>query len=134
PVIGGLPAISRRGQARMEELARDSTSTLGRSLSTIRKILRITPANRAPVSVAVASTFPREGKTTFILNLAHSAATAGMKPVVLDANLRAPGVAALMQTRLAAHLDALPGAAVSDFDFVSEGVSNGVALVAVRKG
>lgn len=134
PVIGGVPAISRRGQARMAEAARDSTSALGRSLSTIRMVLRMTPANRKPVSVMVTSAFPREGKTTLILNLARSAAAAGMKPVVLDANLRAPGVAPQMRTRPAGHLDELAVAGANEFALVSEDTSNGVAYIAARRG
>lgn len=133
PIIGALPRLNRGGTRRMAGQARNGSTKLGRSLSTIRKLLRITPAGKHSVAVMVASTFPNEGKTTLAVGLARSAAAAGMKTVVVDANLREPGLEAIFGRKADAYLDELAGANKSTTDLVQRLAESGVCFIAARK-
>ena len=68
------------------------SSTLAESYRTLRTAILLSTAPRPPQALLVTSAQPREGKTSTSLNLALGLAQRGVSVVVVDADLRRPGV------------------------------------------
>ncbi len=88
PVIGAVPPLPVRRGGRFETVA-DQATPLGLALSGIRLSLRA----RGKKVVAVTSSASGRGKTSLALGLVRSAAAAGLKAVVVEADLRNPRLA-----------------------------------------
>ena len=71
---------------------RHPTSSLAESYRTLRTSILLSTAPRPPQALLVTSAQPREGKTSTSLNLALGLAQRGVSVVVVDADLRRPGV------------------------------------------
>ncbi|MEO4001506.1 polysaccharide biosynthesis tyrosine autokinase [Mesorhizobium sp. CAU 1732] len=90
PVIGAVPVVTR-GLARLTADAGNTATPFGKALSTLRMMLR--SSKKAVVSITSAS--KGQGKSTIALGLARSASAAGLRTVLVDANLRDPAIAKL---------------------------------------
>lgn len=88
PVIGAVPRLPARRFGKVETVA-DQATPLGLALSGIRLSLRA----RGKKVVAVTSAGSGRGKTSLALGLVRSAAAAGLKAVVVEADLRNPSLA-----------------------------------------
>lgn len=88
PVVGAVPRLSGRSTGKFEAVA-DQSTPLGLALSGIRLSLRA----RGKMVVAVTSSGSGRGKTSLALGLVRSAAAAGLKAVVVEADLRNPRLA-----------------------------------------
>lgn len=83
PIVGRIPTLSRR---------RTETSTqVADSFRLLRTNMTFLALSR-PVVVAVTSGSPGEGKSTVCANLASTAAADGERVVVIEADLRRPGL------------------------------------------
>lgn len=94
PVLGLLPAVLRRRGQSLQRFPVDRpdaqpSEDLRRLLAVVRRALKARGAKVAMVTSALED----EGKTTVCLGLARAAAMAGISVVVVDADLRRPGVA-----------------------------------------
>ncbi|MHB2169137.1 GumC family protein [Alsobacter sp. R-9] len=97
PVLG---SIARMGEAERTvdgELltlpayqARKPLARFSESIRTLRTGIQMTNVDNPPKVVQVTSTRPGEGKTTIAISLAVSAAQAGQKVLIIDADLRHP--------------------------------------------
>jgi capsular exopolysaccharide synthesis family protein len=65
-------------------------SPFSESLRTLRSSIHMSDVDQPPRVIHVTSALPGEGKTTIAVSLAISAAVAGMKVVLVDADLRHP--------------------------------------------
>ena len=63
-------------------------SRFSEAIRALRSGIRMTDVDHPPKVILVTSTMPNEGKTTVALSLAVSAATAGLKVLMIDADLR----------------------------------------------
>ena len=90
--MGIIPsvALSRRRMAPSGKGALELTA----ALSKIRGGLQVLEEARRPKVIMVTSAVPKEGKSVFALSLAHSAARAGWRTLLLDCDMRRPSVAA----------------------------------------
>jgi succinoglycan biosynthesis transport protein ExoP len=112
PFLGYLPDLSRYGQVtaleRMLKGRSDDTQVhsakhpKSQYSETLRAIRMATeaglPADRRPV-LGIASALPGEGKTTLALNLAALIAASGRTVLLIDADLRNPGLTRLTNAR-----------------------------------
>lgn len=71
-------------------------SQMSEAFRALRTALLLSQADRPPQVILVTSALPREGKTTAAANLAVTLAQLGDKTVLVDADLRKPGVGRLL--------------------------------------
>jgi succinoglycan biosynthesis transport protein ExoP len=90
-------ASSNGHQKRIELVAQHlPKSQMSEAFRALRTALLLSQADRPPQVILVTSALPREGKTTAAANLAVTLAQLGDKTVLVDADLRKPGVGRLL--------------------------------------
>lgn len=92
PVIGTIPWV--RKKVRDGALAGAEGTNLAFALSHLRGALQIMDDASRPRVIAVTSALPEEGKSVLAAALARSAAQAGWRVLLIDADMRHPTVAA----------------------------------------
>lgn len=98
PVIGQIPSLKSISDRPPEDYVVDKPlSAYSKALRTVRTAIHFSNVDHPPKTVMVTSSAPAEGKTTFCLSLARSLAAAGNKILLIDADLRRPRVARLLE-------------------------------------
>ena len=114
-------ASSNGHEKRIELVAQHlPKSQMSEAFRALRTALLLSQADRPPQVILVTSALPREGKTTAAANLAVTLAQLGDKTVLVDGDLRKPGVGRLLNLGTAKY----PGlssylAGVSTLDVVT---------------
>jgi capsular exopolysaccharide synthesis family protein len=86
----GVIAFDRSAAARPLLAQADSRSPRAESFRQLRTSLQFVDVDRQPRSIVITSALPGEGKTTTAANLAITLAEAGLRVVLVDADLRRP--------------------------------------------
>ena len=91
PSLGFIPRTRHRSNALMMD---ERDSPFVEAINTVRGALQMADVAGRPKVVLVTSSLPEEGKTFFSVALARSVARAGGRALLVDCDLRRPGVAA----------------------------------------
>src|SRR6516225_4195253 len=124
----GIPVLASVCRLKKSELVQDGKnipipfyqmhhplSPFSESLRTLRSSIHMSDVDRPPKVILVTSARPGEGKTTIAVSLAISAASAGMKVALVDADLRHPAASRLFKLEQENGLvDLLTGSGTAD--------------------
>ena len=120
--VGFFKTASTKGHQRHIELVAQHLpkSPMSESFRALRTALLLSRPDRPPQVILVSSALPREGKTTVAANLAVTLAQLGDKTIIVDADLRKPGVGRLLNLGTGKHAGLSSFlAGVSTLDLVS---------------
>jgi capsular exopolysaccharide synthesis family protein len=95
---GMLPDFSENGHDKRMELVAQHLpkSQMSEAFRALRTSILLSQAEHPPQVILVTSALPREGKTTAAANLAVTLAQLGDSTVLVDADLRKPGIGRLL--------------------------------------
>ena len=95
---GMLPDFSQNGHDKRIELVAQHLpkSQMSEAFRVLRTSILLSQAEHSPQVILVTSALPREGKTTAAANLAVTLAQLGDRTVLVDADLRKPGIGRLL--------------------------------------
>jgi polysaccharide biosynthesis transport protein len=124
----GIPVLASVRRMNKKELIKDGKnipvpfyqmhhplSPFSESLRTLRSSIHMSDVDHPPKVIQVTSALPGEGKTTIAVSLALSAASAGLKVVLVDADLRHPAASRFFKLEQENGLvDLLTGARTAD--------------------
>ena len=96
--FGLFKSVSTNGHEKRVELVAQHLpkSQTSEAFRALRTALLLSQADHPPQVILVSSALPREGKTTVAANLAVTLAQLGDKTILVDADLRKPGVGRLL--------------------------------------
>jgi capsular exopolysaccharide synthesis family protein len=95
PVLSTLPelrGLEGRGTRAVDRVIDNPISSFSEALRGLQMGLDLSNVDRKPKVILVTSSVPGEGKTTAAISLARSAARAGQRVVIIDADFRRPNV------------------------------------------
>ena len=124
----GVPVLASVRRMKKSELEKDGKSIpvpfyqihqplspFSESLRTLRSSIHMSDVDQPPRVIHITSALPGEGKTTIAVSLAISAASAGLKVALVDADLRHPATSRFFKLEQENGLvDLLTGAATAD--------------------
>jgi len=131
--LGMVPAIGI-GRKAQEVVVAEPVSLYSEAIRSVRTALRYSDVDNPPKIVLVTSSLPSEGKTVFATSLARSVARSGGRSLLIDCDLRRPGVTKLLGA--ATHLgltDLFDGTATID-SIIQIDEASGMHFIPAKSG
>jgi polysaccharide biosynthesis transport protein len=98
--LGLIPAV-KRGWGRRDRLSIDvmkkPASAYAESIRNLYTGIRLSNGEEPPRVILIASSLPKEGKTTVVVSLAALLSSTGMKTIIIDTDMRKPTVHRVLQ-------------------------------------
>jgi succinoglycan biosynthesis transport protein ExoP len=94
--LGMVPNLAR-GRKPHEVVVAEPVALYSEAIRSVRTALRYSDVDHPPKVVLVTSSLPSEGKTVFATSLARSVARSGSRALLIDCDLRRPGVSKLLK-------------------------------------
>ena len=136
PVIGQVPTIKKLKQLPEFDLIAPSVATVHSSRSRfsesfrgIRTALQFSSHRKNLNLLQITSPLPGDGKSTFVSNLAASAANAGKKVLVIDADMRRPQIHKIFGLEIHDGLADLLGESLDISDVIKETQVEGLSII-----
>ena len=134
PVIGHIPELSSQQRSNVADIIRHSLTPFAHAVADVQSRLRLSAPPGNVLVVSVTSAAAGEGKTLVAACLARSLAATGLRTIVVDTNLTAPGIAEEFGVQPARMVDAVaaPDGVPLD-ELVRRDGASGVDLVCAAK-
>src|SRR5579883_478860 len=134
--LGMIPMISGRGLLRKPEdtVLRQPSSAFAESIRSARTAILYANVDKPPRVLLVTSAVPEEGKSLISVSLARSAAKAGQKVLLIDADLRRPKIAAMLKGRSDATLPELFAGKIAPEEVLNRDAESGVDFICAHAG
>jgi polysaccharide biosynthesis transport protein len=129
----GLVPIAAGGAVPHKLIVEEPKALYSEAVRAVRTALRYTNVDQPPKIVLVTSSLPGEGKTVFSLSLARSVARSGGRALLVDCDLRRPGVARLSGCGTMRNLLDLFDGAAPETLIVRDG-NSGIDVITARSG
>ena len=94
--LGMVPNLARSRKPH-EVVVDEPVALYSEAIRSVRTALRYSDVDNPPRVVLVTSSLPSEGKTVFATSLARSVARSGSRSLLIDCDLRRPGVSRLLR-------------------------------------
>jgi succinoglycan biosynthesis transport protein ExoP len=134
PVIALVPSLPRlRLSAPHDYVLQHPRSLFNESLRTATAAIALSQRTRASQVILITSAIPGEGKTAFCLSLARSMAADGQKALLIDADLRRPGVARAFGSGDGTHLAQVLRGQVDPFGVVQTDCKSGADYITAKE-
>lgn len=96
--IGMIPTFrTRRKQRDVDHIVENVTGAFAESIRSVRTAVHFSNPDNPPQVMMVTSSVPNEGKSMFSLSFARQMAKSGQKVLLVDADLRRPSIAKMME-------------------------------------
>jgi polysaccharide biosynthesis transport protein len=96
PTLGMVPNLAR-GRKPHDIVVAEPVALYSEAIRSVRTALRYSDVDDPPKVVLVTSSLPAEGKTVFATSLARSVARSGSRALLIDCDLRRPGISKLLR-------------------------------------
>jgi capsular exopolysaccharide synthesis family protein len=131
--LGMVPAIGI-GRKAQEVVVAEPVSLYSEAIRSVRTALRYSDVDNPPKIVLVTSSLPSEGKTVFATSLARSVARSGGRSLLIDCDLRRPGVTKLLGAAASLGLtDLFDGTATID-SIIQIDETSGMHFIPAKSG
>jgi capsular exopolysaccharide synthesis family protein len=130
--LGAIPelkSVARGARSAIDHVADRRLSAFPEAFRNLRISVLGMDSARPVRAVAITSALPREGKSTTSVCLARTAALQGWRVLLIDSDLRRPGVSGMFETPRAGLLDVIAGERPLAAAVVRDGVSGADLLL-----
>ena len=136
PVLALLPSLSRMRRGRPEEYVLSRPRSLfTEALRTARAAIALSHDDGCGKVMMITSAIPGEGKTAFCLSLARSLASDDHDVLLIDADLRRPGIGRAFGVSTGSHdLSEILTGEVDFLDAIQVDGKSGASYIAARDG
>jgi succinoglycan biosynthesis transport protein ExoP len=131
PVIPGRSGLSPRAE---EFVLRKPTSAFAESIRSLRTAILYSHVDKPPRALLVTSAVPEEGKSVISVSLARSAAKAGQKVLLIDADLRRPKISKMLKIKNEATLAELFAGEKTTEQVINHDPESGLDFICGRAG
>ena len=131
--LGMVPGVGV-GRKAHEMVVSEPVAAYSEAIRSVRTALRYSDVDNPPKIVLVTSSLPAEGKTVFSTSLARSVARSGGRSLLIDCDLRRPGVTRILGAKPASGLvDCLDGSVPIE-SIIQTDEKSGMDFIAAKSG